>query len=199
MAPIEHQHGLLFNQARIDPFVFNLDGCKQHPFADGNGRLGRILIMLSMCRAGLLSRPLLSISSYFERNRDVYYELLLADSQRGDWEPWLRLICDAIATQAEDGTTRATRLLALRRDWLERVTAPRAPAMLRESVDRLFERPAISARILGQLLNVRPQQAQRYIDRLQQLGILREITGGQYGRMYVADGVLEAIEADEPG
>lgn len=168
-----------------------------HPFADGNGRVGRILIILSMCRIGLISRPLLSISSYFDRHRQTYYDLLLGVSQRGDWEPWLRFFCDAVAVQAEDGASRGQRLLELRRSWLEQVTTPRAPALLREAVDRLFERPAVSARRLAERLEIRPQQAQRYIDRLQSLGILREVTGSQYGRIYVADEIVAAIESDD--
>lgn len=168
-----------------------------HPFADGNGRLGRILIILSMCRMNLLSRPVLSISSYFDRHRQTYYDLLLGVSERGEWEPWLRFFCDAVAVQAEDGARRAHRLLELRRTWLEKVTVPRAPAKLREAVDRLFERPAVSAKSMAERINVRPQQAQRYIDRLHSLGILREVTGGQYGRIYVADEIVAAIEADE--
>ncbi len=168
-----------------------------HPFADGNGRLGRILISLSMCRMGLISRPLLSISSYFDRHRQTYYDLLLGVSQRGEWEPWVRFFCDAVAVQAEDGARRGRKLLELRRSWLEKVTTPRAPALLREAVDRLFERPAVSAKSMAERLNVRPQQAQRYIDRLRSLGILREVTGGQYGRIYVADEIVAAIEADD--
>jgi len=168
-----------------------------HPFADGNGRLGRMLIVLQMCRSGLVSRPLVYVSSFIDRHRDVYYDLLLRVSSEGAWEDWLRFFCQAVGSQAVDGIRRTERLLDLRRGYLVAVTEPRAPAMLREVVDQLFARPVVRVSTLAMRIGVRPQQAQRYISRLEEKGILTETTGGGYGRVYVAKGVIELIESDE--
>ena len=165
-----------------------------HPFSDGNGRVGRMMILIELNRAGLLARPMIDISSFFDRFRDDYYDLLLAVSLEGKWADWIQFFCRGLAHQAQDAEKRAKRLLDLRRSYIDRVTEPRASALLRECVDYLFSRPAVRASDLAQHLDVLPQAAQRHLNRLVEKGILFEITGRSSRRIYVAKEIIAAIE-----
>ncbi|MBN4052493.1 Fic family protein [bacterium AH-315-K20] len=169
-----------------------------HPFADGNGRLGRMLIVMMLCRSGLISRPLVYVSPYFDKHQEDYFILLRRVSTEGAWIEWVRFFCIGVATQARDGVYRAKRMLELRQQFADTVTRERASARLRELTDFLFERPAVRSTDVARRLGVRPQQAQRYIDRLTEYGILREITGRNYARVYIAQDVIRVIEAEQP-
>lgn len=168
-----------------------------HPYADGNGRLGRLIAGLMLSKSGPLSRPIVYISAYFEKHRREYYDLLLRVSTHGDWESWCRFFCDAVATQAEDGLCRARRLLDLRDEFVRRVTQPRWSSLLPQLVQRLFERPAVRVGQVAEMFSLSPQGAQNLIDRLASVGVLEEVTGGEYGRVYVAREIVRAIEEDE--
>jgi len=145
----------------------------------------------------LVTLPLVYVSSFFDKHRDVYYDLLFGVSANGDWEDWLRFFCQGVLTQAQDGITRSDLLLKLRERYYSLVTGPRAPSLLREVVDGLFASPATNASVLAEKLRVRPQQAQRYINRLEDKGVLEEVTGNNYGRIYVAREILKLIESDD--
>src|SRR5439155_26524142 len=109
-----------------------------HPFSDGNGRIGRLLLTLMLCERGVLPEPLLYLSAFFERNRQEYYDGLLNVSRRGAWNDWLTFFAYGIAVQARDAATRARRLIELRQDYHHRAAAAvRAKAALR-LVDVLF-------------------------------------------------------------
>lgn len=165
-----------------------------HPFSDGNGRLGRMLIQVQLNRAGYLERPILDISSFFDRFREEYYDLLLGVSMHGQWTDWIRFFSRGIAYQAHDAERRADELLALRRDYMDRVTEPRASALLRETVDYLFSRPAIRTNDLAEHLNIKHNAAQRHVNRLVEKNILTEVTGRSSNRVYVAKEILGIIE-----
>jgi len=167
-----------------------------HPFSDGNGRVGRMMILIELNRAGLLERPMIDISSFFDRFRDDYYDLLLAVSLEGKWADWIQFFCRGLTHQAQDARKRATRLLDLRRSYIERVTEPRASALLRECVDYLFSRPAVRTTDLARHLDVLPQAAQRHLNRLVEKGILFEITGRSSRRVYVAKEIINSIEEE---
>jgi Fic family protein len=169
-----------------------------HPFADGNGRLGRMLIVIMLCRSGLISRPLVYVSPYFDKHQEDYFLLLRRVSTEGAWVEWVRFFCAGVAEQARDGLFRARRMLELRQRFADTVTRERASARLREFTDFLFERPAVRSTDVATRLGVRPQQAQRYIDRLVEHGVLREVTGRNYARVYLAQDVVRAIEAERP-
>lgn len=168
-----------------------------HPFSDGNGRLGRSIVAVSLCKEGLLSRPLTYVSAFFEKRRQDYYDLLLRVSTHGDWEAWVKFFCDAVATEALDGIRRARRLHDLRERYVKAVTAKRGSVLAARLVDWLFVRPAVTASSVARRLEVSIPSAQKHIDRLVRARILREITGGTYGRVYLARGITRAIEAEE--
>lgn len=165
-----------------------------HPFLDGNGRIGRLLITLLMCAEGLLSSPLLYVSAFFERHRDEYYRRLLEVSRDGRWNDWLLFFLRAIEDQARDTVRRSDRLLTLRTEWQAAVQATRTPALLLRLIDHLFDRPSVTVGRVASLLHVTPQTAQKYIDRCESHGILEEVTGRKRGRVWAATAIRDAIQ-----
>jgi len=165
-----------------------------HPFLDGNGRIGRLLITLLLCAWNLLTEPLLYLSAYFEADRQRYYDLLLAVSQRGAWEDWLTFFLQGVAIQSRDAVARSERLLLLRDQARGQVQQSRAAARLLQVVDLLFAQPVLTVRQVEAALEVNFSTAQRYVNQLEDVGLLREVTGQARNRVYRADEVLRAIE-----
>ena len=166
-----------------------------HPLLDGNGRVGRLLVILLLIQWGLISQPLLYLSAFFEAHRLDYYDRLLAVSQRGEWEKWLLFFLKGVSSQSLDAITRIERLGLLRNAYRERLRTERAAARLLQTLDVLFERPILNIRQLEAALNVTYRTAQRYVERLQEIGILREVTGQARNRLYRADEILQALES----
>ena len=165
-----------------------------HPFLDGNGRIGRLLISLLLCAEELLPEPLLYLSAYFEAHRQTYYDLLLDVSQQGAWEAWLVFFLRGVVAQAQDAVVRAQRLQDLREQYREQLQAKRAPGRLLQLVDLLFARTVVTMPQIAEALGVNYATATRYISRLEDAAILREMTGRARNRVYRADAVLAAIE-----
>jgi len=165
-----------------------------HPFLDGNGRVGRLLVTLLLVEWGLISQPLLYLSAFFEARRLDYYDRLLMVSQRGEWEKWLFFFFKGVSSQSLDAITRIERLGQLRSAYQERLRMERAEARLLQTLDVLFERPILNIRQLESALNVPYRTAQRYIERLEVIGILREVTGQARNRLYRADEIVRALE-----
>ncbi len=165
-----------------------------HPFLDGNGRVGRLLISLLLCVWELMPQPLLHVSAYFEANRQTYYDRLLDVSQRSEWNEWLVFFLNGVAAQSGDAVRRIQRLQELRERYRERVQATRAAARLLQAVDLLFMHPLITVSQVQTGLKIQFPVAQRYVDQLVTAGILREVTGRARNRVYRADEILEVIE-----
>lgn len=167
-----------------------------HPYEDGNGRLGRLLIALSMCRSGLLANPYIYVSAYFEQHEQEYKDLLLAVSRDGRWEDWIAFFLDAIATQAKDADLRVDRLLELWRSYAQLVTGKRTTSLLRHVIDELFRSPAISVPRLKEMLGVSDTAARNHVGALVDFGVLSP--GPQRGRLqwYIAEGILDVAEGD---
>jgi len=164
-----------------------------HPFLDGNGRIGRLLIILLLCAWGLLPQPLLNLSAFFETNRESYYDYLLEVSQFGHWEKWLIFFINGVSSQSLDAIARIKRLLKLRDSYHEQLQDERAAARLIMALDAIFARPILTIRQMEAHLNIPYRTAQRYIERFCELGILHEITGQMRNRIYRADEILIAI------
>jgi len=165
-----------------------------HPFLDGNGRMGRLLVILLLIEWGLISQPLLYLSAYFESHRLDYYDRLLAVSQRGAWENWLLFFLRGISSQSLDSIGRIERLGQLRIVYWERLRSERTAERLLLTLDVLFERPILNIRQLEAALDVPYRTAQRYVQRLVEIGILREVTGRARNRIYRADEILKVLE-----
>lgn len=166
-----------------------------HPFLDGNGRVGRLLITLLLCEWKLLPLPLLYLSAYFEANRQEYYARLLAVSRRGDWESWLRFFLTGVHDLARIATLRVRNLQALRKRYRSRLQSERNVERLMQAVDFLIGHPIATIRQMQRGLEVSDYKiAQRYVLKLERAGILREITGYARNRIYQADEIWRAIE-----
>jgi Fic family protein len=169
-----------------------------HPFGDGNGRVGRLLVLLFLAERGLLPEPLLYLSAFFERTRSTYYDLLLRVSTHGDWDSWLRYFLEAVRSQARDAADRADRLLALQAELRDDLRKTRVTATALALVDHLFENPIVSASSVQRAFGVSAPTARTAIQTLERAGIVREITGRRWGKAYEADRILELLRADEP-
>lgn len=165
-----------------------------HPFLDGNGRVGRLLITLLLHEWQLLPQPLLYLSAYFERRRDEYYERLLAVSMEGAWVPWIRFFLEGIAEQCTDAVQRAQRLFALRERYHRDLHATRTSALPLRLVDHLFERPATTIGQAAGVLDVTWRAASLNVDKLVDAGILREATGRERNRIFVAQEILDLLK-----
>jgi Fic family protein len=165
-----------------------------HPFLDGNGRIGRLLISLLLVSEGLLPQPYLALSSYLESNRDEYYRLLLNVSREAAWEEWIAFFLEGVRVQSRDAAATAERLLSMREAWRARLLEQRAAGMALALVDELFTRPSITNGWIVKRLRITPRAAQANIDKLAAMGFLKEITGKQRGRVYLALDIIKAIE-----
>jgi Fic family protein len=168
-----------------------------HPLLDGNGRIGRLLLTLLLCREKLLPQPLLYLSAFFERNRQDYYRLLLSVSQAGNWIEWIRYFLRGIAEQSRDVVKRAHRLMELRETYRTKLQEARASALLLQLVDQLFSVPAITIAGLTKSLKVTARSAQLNVDKLIAAGILREVTGRERNRIFAAPEIIGVVEAQE--
>ena len=167
-----------------------------HPFLDGNGRIGRLLLSLLLCEKGYLTQPLLYLSGFLEKHRDRYIDSLLRVSQSGDWAGWVDFFLEGVAEQSRDVIERSGLLLVLRQHYRERAQTARASALPLQLVDQLFQVPAITISMAQGLLGVTHVSAQRSIERLVALGVLNEVTGQQRNRIYVATEILSVISAE---
>lgn len=165
-----------------------------HPFLDGNGRVGRLIIVMLLCLWDLLSQPLLYLSAYFEANRQTYYELLLSVSQRGTWKEWVEFFLRGVESQARDAVRRSHRLHDLRRAYRTRFQTTQSSARLLQVVDLLFGSPILTVNRVKEAIGVSFPSANRYIGQLEEAGIVDEITGQTRNRLYRAGEIIRAIE-----
>jgi Fic family protein len=168
-----------------------------HPFGDGNGRVGRLLMGLFLAERGLMPYPLLYISAYFERTRSAYYDGLLRVSTQGAWDAWVCYVLEGVHTQAAEAAELADRLLELQGGYRERLLRARATANALGLVDQLFVNPFVTARRVRDLLGVTDPTARATIRSLESAGILTEITGRRWGRIYRAEEVFSVIRGEQ--
>lgn len=163
-----------------------------HPFIDGNGRVGRLLIVLLLVEWGLLPAPMLDISAYIEPRRSQYYDLLLRVSTQGDWADWLDFFLTAMAEQAHDAVRRAKQLQALREDYRARVTSARSSSLLPHLVDALFVTPALTIKRAQEILGVSHKAARVTVERLARLGVLTELPSTRQ-RFFLASEIIAVV------
>jgi Fic family protein len=168
-----------------------------HPFWDGNGRMGRLLITLLLCSEALLPQPLLYLSAYFERNRKEYYRLLLDISQTGNWMDWLSFFLNGVSQESRDAVARSNQLLVLRQDYRDKLQAQKFLGRTLELMERLFMEPVITVLSARNQLRVTTRSAQQNVDKLVRAGILKEVTGKRRYRIFVAQKIIQIVEADQ--
>ncbi|HEX9669215.1 MAG TPA: Fic family protein [Thermoanaerobaculia bacterium] len=164
-----------------------------HPFLDGNGRVGRLLITFLLVEKGVLPTPLLYLSAFFEATREEYYARLLAVTEKGEWEEWLAYFLTGAAQQADDALGRIRRIDDLLLRWREQLT--KSPSRLPEKAIELFtENPYWTVSKLAERLGVAFTTAQRAIDRLEAAGIVALASEAKRNRVYCARSILEILE-----
>jgi Fic family protein len=162
-----------------------------HPFLDGNGRVGRLLITLFLIERGRLTQPLLYLSAYIEAHRQDYYDLLQRVRTHCDWSAWLLFFLAGVTETARDAMQRASALMALREKFRARLKEkPKATALL----DELFLNPYITVARAAELLKVSNPTARQTVTLLQNVGMLKEISGRKWGQLYLAGPIMRAIE-----
>jgi len=156
-----------------------------HPFLDGNGRIGRLLIPLYLVSHGLLAKPSLYLSDFFERNRASYYDALMRVRVSNDLTHWLRFFLNGVAQTASKGRDTFGKILLLRTEMEQVVLGmgKRAP-LARQTLNLLYRNPIVSSTDLQQALKITAPTANSLINLLIEKGVLQEITGQQRGRVY---------------
>lgn len=172
-----------------------------HPFMDGNGRLGRLMIPLLLCSWQHLppGLPLLYVSPYFRRNKEQYEDLLLAVSEQGAWAEWVTFFLKAIAAEAASAWVRARKLRELRDAYHRRFGSGVGKIPI-AAIDLLFFSPIVQVKDIGEKATVSAQSAGRYVNRLVNEGVLVQLDENRkWGRTFAATEILEMIYGDLPG
>jgi len=165
-----------------------------HPFVDGNGRIGRLLITLFLCERGHLSQPLLYLSGFLEAHRSEYYDKLQKIREEGDWIGWVDFFLRGVAEQARDALECAERILGLKERYRIRLQTKRATGTLLALLDGLFLNPYVTVAGAAKQAHVTFATAQSAINKLEDLKIVSEVTGSKRNRVYCAGELLAVIE-----
>lgn len=164
-----------------------------HPFLDGNGRTGRVLISMLLGEWNMLRQPILYLSEFFERHRRDYVDGLLYVSQRGEWNEWIAFFLDAVIEQAYDGARQGQSILTLREEYRKRYQAARSIRLL-PLIDALFMRPVFTATQISEALGWPRYSAQRLLEPFIADGLLEEVTGKQRNRIFLAPEIMRLLE-----
>ncbi len=171
-----------------------------HPFLDGNGRIGRLLITLLLCKKEKLSRPLLYLSYFLKKHRAEYYDRLMAVRDEGDWEGWLRFFLTGVFEVANQATETTQMILKMQSEQREPIQDLASTNCLRLH-DYLFQNPLIDVPTATAILDISYNAANTAIRKLEKFGFLREITGNKRNRIYVFDEYMrimgEGVEIPE--
>ncbi len=165
-----------------------------HPFLDGNGRIGRLLTTLLLVHWNLLPLPLLYLSAYFERNRQQYYDGLMAVSTKGDWNTWLCFFLNGVTDQAQDAVARARELRDLELAWQTKLRQQNATPLMFSVVALLLERPIIAAQDISKSFEVSHQTAMRTLQRLVAMGIVHRMEERSRNQRFFAESIVGIIQ-----
>ncbi len=165
-----------------------------HPFNDGNGRIGRLVIVLTFMADGLLSQPLLSVSPWFEARRSEYQDRLAAVSATGDWDGWIQFFATGIRESADDTLQRVNRLLSVQHGYVSRVQAASYKGLVRDIAETLIGEPVVTVPRLIKAFGKSSPSTNQAVMKLVDLGIL-DGPYGSYNRTFVAGDVFRAISA----
>jgi len=170
-----------------------------HPFLDGNGRLGRLLLVLFLVIRGRLTAPLLYLSAGIEHERDSYYAPLRATCTDGDATPWIELFLRSVRSQSLDAVSRAEKIVELREHY-RAIAAEIGSVNAMKAVDAICENPIVTTRLIEAHLGVARPTALRLLRQLEQAGVLEEAPHGARGqRRYVARELMDAVTAEDVG
>lgn len=166
-----------------------------HPFMDGNGRIGRLLITFLLCQRDILRRPLLYLSHYFKQHRGEYYDALMRIRDDGDWEQWLKFFLRGVFEVAQGATNTGRKILRLREEHRQVISdRVRGTSNGLRLLDLLYKMPIVNVRLVGQTLGVSHPTANSLLNQFHAEGLLREMTGGMRNRLFSYDPYLALFE-----
>lgn len=165
-----------------------------HPFLDGNGRIGRLLITLFLCEREFLGHPMLYLSAFFEKYRSEYYDRLLAVSERTEWEEWIKFFLRAVAVQAKDAIVNSKAILNLMDKYRNIVKQQRTSIIVLKLLDELFRNPFVTIPFATEQLKTTYPTARAAIEKLKELEILYEINEKRRGKVFCAKELLGLLE-----
>jgi Fic family protein len=164
-----------------------------HPFLDGNGRVGRLLITFYLYEKGYLEYPILYLSDFFERYRNDYYTLLLGVSQDGDWDAWLKYFIRGVAEQSKVAEETGHKILDLQKKYRQQLQKESVSTLAFQLLDMLFLNPFVSLPGISDYLKITWPTAKASVERLMKLGILKEVSGRKRSRIYCAEELLNIL------
>lgn len=165
-----------------------------HPFIDGNGRIGRLLITLFLYQKGSLTQPLLYLSDFFEKFRDEYYRRLLAVSQKGDWKGWIDFFLRGVINMASDSLANAKRILELYGKYTNLINkTARVSEIVHKLLDEMFISPVVATSTLSKKWGVQFNSVKKGVMQMEKLGILQELTGKQRNKLYASKELLDIL------
>jgi len=164
-----------------------------HPFLDGNGRVGRLLIALLLCAEGVLREPLLYLSLYLKANRERYFELLQVAREEGDWEAWLQFFAEGVQETAEGAVATARRLISLFQEDRDRIQGVRAAGSALRMHHALQQRPILSIGRAARETGLSVPTVTAALGTLEKLGVARELTGRKRNRLYAYDRYVKVL------
>jgi Fic family protein len=164
-----------------------------HPFSDGNGRIGRILIIVYLIQRERLLQPNLYLSCYFEETREEYYSRLLEVSTKGLWEDWIKYFLRGIITQSKESLELAFEIIKLRESYNKRIGTQRVPVITVRLVELLFNKPYITIKNASKMLGADYQTINRAVKYLEKIGILSKFSEWRRNTIYQADELIKLI------
>ena len=167
-----------------------------HPFLDGNGRVGRLLITFLLMNRGLLTQPVLYLSHHFKRHRSAYYEHLQTVRTRGDWEGWVEFFLQGVIDVSREAALTAKSILAMREEYRSKIadTMGRGAGSAHRVMEKLFDQPIVAVATVREWLDITPAGANSVVNRLVEIGLLSEITGYARNRRFRFDPYLKLFE-----
>lgn len=169
-----------------------------HPFLDGNGRVGRLLITLYLVGKGILKQPILYLSDFFERNRSLYYDNLMRVRTHNDLNQWLKFFLTGIIETAEAGVKTFDGILQLQKSIEEKIKdLGTRSGDARKLIEFLYNNPIIDASVVAKVIDKTPASAYKLIASLESLEIIREITGSQRGRLYLFNNYMDLFSISD--
>ncbi|MBM3934402.1 MAG: Fic family protein [SAR202 cluster bacterium] len=164
-----------------------------HPYSDGNGRMGRLLIVLFLCARGVLTTPLLYLSAYFERDRQAYYDHLLRLSETGDWQRWLRYFLKGVTEESRDALQRIRHVRDLHDSYKRLLLEKNESGNALHLLDEFFAQPVMTAPSAARIIGITAKGAQRILERMTALGIVK--IEESRPRLYVAHELMDILQA----
>ena len=164
-----------------------------HPFLDGNGRAGRLLITFYLYERGYLDYPVLYLSDFLERYRNEYYDLLLGVSQEGNWDAWLKYFIRGVAEQSKVAEETGHKILGLQKKYRQQLQEKSVTTVVFQLLDMLFLNPFVSLPGISDHLKITWPTAKASVERLVKLGIVKEVSGRKRSRIYCAKELLDVL------